>query len=150
MPKKTFTFTSPIKVLDPLNISASVSEALTRVLRSLDVGSKRFLTNKVDRSVTGLIAQQQAVGPLLTPLSNVAVVALSHFDIKGIAVAVGEQPIKGLVNNKAQANMTVGETFTNLVFAKITRIEDVKMSGNWMWAAKMEGEGAKVCIFHIT
>ena len=70
--------------------------------------------------------------------------ALSCYDIRGMAVAVGEQPIKGLVNNKAQARITVGETLSNLMFAKITKLEDVKMSGNWMWAAKMDGEGAKV------
>ncbi len=65
-----------------------------------------------------------------------------------MAVAVGEQPIKGLVNNAAQARMTVGEVLTNLVFAKITSLSDVKMSGNWMWAAKMEGEGAKVGLIY--
>lgn len=70
--------------------------------------------------------------------------ALSCYDVKGMAVAVGEQPIKGLVNNAAQARMTVGEVLSNLMFAKITKLSDVKMSGNWMWAAKMEGEGAKV------
>ena len=110
----------------------------------VDVGSKRFLTNKVDRSVTGLVAQQQCVGPLHTPLSNVGVVASSHFNIVGIAVAVGEQPIKGLLNPKAQARLTVGEALTNLVWAKITNLSDVKASGNWMWAAKLEGEGAKM------
>jgi phosphoribosylformylglycinamidine synthase len=72
------------------------------VLRLLDVGSKRFLTNKVDRSVTGLVAQQQCVGPLHTPLANVAVLAQSHFSLTGVATAVGEQPIKGLINNAAQ------------------------------------------------
>lgn len=70
-------------------IQALVSEALGRVLRLLDVGSKRFLTNKVDRSVTGLVAQQQCVGPLHTPLADVAVLAQSHFATTGIAVAVG-------------------------------------------------------------
>jgi phosphoribosylformylglycinamidine synthase len=72
------------------------------VLRLLDVGSKRFLTNKVDRSVTGLIAQQQCVGPLHTPLADVAVLAQTHFSLTGVATAVGEQPIKGLINNAAQ------------------------------------------------
>lgn len=68
----------------------------------MDVGSKRFLVNKVDRSVTGLVAQQQCVGPLHTPLANVAVLAQSHFSVTGVATAVGEQPIKGLINNAAQ------------------------------------------------
>lgn len=146
MPQKTFSFTTPIKHLNPfaLPLNTTFEEVVHRVLRLLDVGSKRFLTNKVDRSVSGLISQQQCVGPLQTPLSNVAVLALSYFDTRGMAVAVGEQPIKGLVSNAAQARMTAGEVLSNLVFAKITDLGDVKMSGNWMWAAKMEGEGAKM------
>ena len=146
MPQKSFKFTSPKKILTPfiLPADATVSSVLNRVLRLVDVGSKRFLTNKVDRSVTGLIAQQQCVGPLHTPLANVAVVAQSQFATTGCAFAVGEQPIKGLLNNAAQARLTVGEALTNLMWAKITKIEDIKASGNWMWAAKMEGEGAKM------
>jgi phosphoribosylformylglycinamidine synthase len=58
------------------------------------VGSKRFLTTKVDRCVTGLIAQQQCVGPLQLPLADVAVVAQSHFDLTGTATSIGEQPYK--------------------------------------------------------
>ena len=146
MPQKTFHFTSPAKVLRPLALpeGLTINDALDRVLKLLDVGSKRFLTNKVDRSVTGLIAQQQCVGPLHTPLADVAVLAQSHFGLTGTAVAVGEQPIKGLINNAAQARMTVGEALSNLAFARITRLADVKASGNWMWAAKLEGEGAKM------
>lgn len=69
-------------VVQSLSLPASltVSAALQRVLRLVSVGSKRFLTNKVDRCVTGLVAQQQCVGPLHTPLSDVAVTALSYFD----------------------------------------------------------------------
>ena len=171
MPQKVYRFTTPPKVLNPLllpqtittggdngpvdeqtsqksNSSTttrlSVRSVLCRVLRLVDVGSKRFLTNKVDRSVTGLIAQQQCVGPLHTPLADVAVVASSHFGTTGLATAVGEQPIKGLLDSGAQARMTAGEALTNLMWAKVTSISDVKASGNWMWAAKLEGEGAKM------
>ena len=146
MPQKSFTFKSPSVHLLPLQLpeGTTVTTALQRVLKLVDVGSKRFLTNKVDRSVTGLIAQQQCVGPLHTPLSNVAVLASSHFALTGMCVSVGEQPIKGLLNPAAQARMTVGEALTNLVWAQITALKDVKASGNWMWAAKMEGEGAKM------
>ncbi|KAK6039203.1 hypothetical protein COOONC_23292, partial [Cooperia oncophora] len=62
----------------------------------------------------------------------------------GGAVAVGEQPIKGLICPAAGARMTVAETLTNLLAAPITDIKDVKMSGNWMWAAKCDGEGARL------
>jgi phosphoribosylformylglycinamidine synthase len=118
MPQKTFSSQIIPKTLTSLRIPVieTVESMLKRVLRLVDVGSKRFLTNKVDRSVTGLIAQQQCVGPLQTPLSNVAVVALSHFDTRGIAIAIGEQPIKGLINNGAQARMTVGKSFIPLTY----------------------------------
>ena len=69
-------------------LSCAISHALSRVLRLLDVGSKRFLTNKVDRSVGGLVAQQQCVGPLHTPLADVAVLALSEFGKTGVCVGV--------------------------------------------------------------
>lgn len=75
---------------------------------------------QVDRSVTGLVAQQQCVGPLHTPLADVAVVALSHFDTVGAATALGEQPIKGLLDPAAGARLALTEALTNLVFARIT------------------------------
>lgn len=144
MPQKVFEFTTAPKHTIPLALPADTTPllALERVLKLLDVGSKRFLTNKVDRSVTGLISQQQCVGALQTPVADVAVMAQSHFDLSGIAVAVGEQPIKGLLNNAAQARMTVGECLTNMMFAEITKLEDVKASCNWMWAAKLSDEGS--------
>ncbi|KAM6288893.1 LOW QUALITY PROTEIN: phosphoribosylformylglycinamidine synthase-like, partial [Aegotheles albertisi] len=95
----------------------------------------------VDRSVTGLVAQQQCVGPLHTPLADVAVVALSHFDTVGGATALGEQPIKGLLDPAAGARLSLTEALTNLVFARITDLRDVKCSGNWMWGAKTGAEG---------
>uniref|UniRef100_A0A3B4B5Y2 Phosphoribosylformylglycinamidine synthase n=1 Tax=Periophthalmus magnuspinnatus TaxID=409849 RepID=A0A3B4B5Y2_9GOBI len=144
MPQKEFKMerVSPKHKALVLPQELTVREALDRVLRLPAVASKRYLTNKVDRSVTGLVAQQQCVGPLHTPLADVAVVALSPFGLEGAATAIGEQPIKGLVNSAAGARMAVGEALTNLVFAKVTALKDVKCSGNWMWAAKLPGEGA--------
>lgn len=84
--------------------------------------------HQVDRSVTGLVAQQQCVGPLHTPLANVAVVALSPFSLGGAATAIGEQPIKGLVCPAAGARMAVGEALTNLVFARVTELKVSKYS----------------------
>ncbi|XP_011156621.1 phosphoribosylformylglycinamidine synthase isoform X2 [Solenopsis invicta] len=144
MPRKVFNLhniplqRSPIKLPDEL----TVFNVLDRVLRLPSVASKRYLTNKVDRCVTGLVAQQQCVGPLHTPLADVAVTAISHFSTKGIATSIGEQPIKGLVNEAAGARMTVAEALSNLVFARISALRDVKCSGNWMWPAKLPGEGA--------
>lgn len=144
MPQKEFKMEHLTPAHKPLALPAelTVKEALDRVLRLPAVASKRYLTNKVDRSVTGLVAQQQCVGPLHTPLADVAVVALSPFSLEGAATAIGEQPIKGLVNPAAGARMAVAEALTNLVFARVTALKDVKCSGNWMWAAKLPGEGA--------
>jgi phosphoribosylformylglycinamidine synthase len=121
-----------------------IREALDNVLRLVSVGSKRFLTSKVDRAVTGLVAQQQCCGPLQLPLSNVAVVAQSHFGKTGAATAIGEQPIKMLVDPAAGARMAVGEALTNLMWARVADLDQVKCSANWMWAPKLEGEGAAI------
>ncbi|KAG7487705.1 hypothetical protein MATL_G00026240 [Megalops atlanticus] len=146
MPQKEFVLEHVAPALQALTLPSglSVLNALERVLRLPSVASKRYLTNKVDRSVTGLVARQQCVGPLHTPLADVAVVALSPFSLQGAATAVGEQPIKGLVCPAAGARMAVGEALTNLVFARVTALKDVKCSGNWMWAAKLPGEGASL------
>ncbi len=146
MPQKKFRLDRIPPTLVPLSLprNLTVRAALDRVLRLVSVGSKRFLTNKVDRSVTGLVARQQCAGPLQLTVSDVAVVAQSHFGLTGAAIAIGEQPVKSLLDPAAMARMTVGETLTNLAWAKITRLQDVKCSGNWMWAAKLPGEGAKL------
>lgn len=144
MPQKEFRderrpcLRKPLTLPDPL----SVEDALGRVLRNLAVGSKRFLTSKVDRSVTGLIVRQQCCGPLQLTVSNVAVVAQSHFGVTGAATSIGEQPAKMLVNPEAGARMAVGEALTNIVWANISGLEDIKCSANWMWAPKLPGEGA--------
>ncbi len=146
MPRKTFHLTRIEPKLEPLISpeNLTVKDALERVLRLLSVGSKRFLTNKVDRSVTGLIAQQQCAGPLQLTVSNVAVISQSLFGLTGAAISIGEQPIKGLINPAAMARMSVGEALTNIVWAKISALEDIKCSANWMWAAKLPGEGIRL------
>ncbi|MBN2543845.1 phosphoribosylformylglycinamidine synthase [bacterium] len=144
MPQKTFTDERVRPDLKPLALpqGLTIEDALRRVFGLLSVGSKRFLTGKVDRSVTGLIVQQQCCGPLQLTVSDVAVIAQSHFSTTGAATAVGEQPIKMLVDPKAGARMAVGEAITNIMSAKISKLEDIKCSGNWMWAPKLPGEGA--------
>ncbi|CAD5113783.1 DgyrCDS2951 [Dimorphilus gyrociliatus] len=147
MPRKIFNMESPTENKEPpfkLPVGTNVMEALERVLTLPSVGSKRYLTNKVDRSVTGLVAQQQCVGPLHTPVADVGVVALSYFSKYGTATSIGEQPIKTLVDAEKGARMAVGESLTNLVWAFISDLRDVKCSANWMWPAKIEGEGSKL------
>ncbi|MEJ2193093.1 MAG: phosphoribosylformylglycinamidine synthase [Nitrospirota bacterium] len=146
MPRKTFVIERQAPVLASLALppEATPREALARVLRLLSVGSKRFLTNKVDRSVTGLIAQQQCVGPLGLTLADVAVVAQSHFGLTGAAISIGEQPIKGLIAPGPMARLSVAEALTNILWAEVTALEDIRCSANWMWAAKLPGEGALI------
>jgi phosphoribosylformylglycinamidine synthase len=144
MPQKTFSDETRVHPLTPLELPGGLAleEALSRTLRDLAVGSKRFLTNKVDRSVTGLIARQQCCGPLQLTVGDVAVIAQSHFGLTGAATSIGEQPIKMLVDPKAGARMAVGEALTNIMWARVSGLQDVKCSANWMWAPKLPGEGA--------
>ncbi|MCR4323273.1 MAG: phosphoribosylformylglycinamidine synthase [Candidatus Azambacteria bacterium] len=148
MPQKTFTDEHRNPQLRPLVLprfgtkKEAFADALLWVLKNIAVCSKGFLVNKVDRSVTGLVAQQQCCGPLQLPVSDVAVVAQSHFGLTGAATAIGEQPIKMLVNPKAGARMAVAEALTNIMSAQISALEDIKCSANWMWAPKLPGEGA--------
>ncbi|GBE05168.1 phosphoribosylformylglycinamidine synthase [bacterium BMS3Abin10] len=146
MPQKTFHLDRIPPENRPLQLpeNIDIKEALARVLRLVSVGSKRFLTNKVDRSVSGLIAQQQCTGPLQLTVSDAAVVSQSHFGSTGSAISIGEQPIKALLDPSAMARMTVAEALTNIIWAKITGLEDIKCSANWMWAAKLPGEGARL------
>lgn len=148
MPRKEYHLQSEKKTLKPLQLHFEkpfdLEEPVKRVLSLVTVGSKRFLTNKVDRCVTGLIAQQQCVGPLHTPLADFACTTVSHFGYEGIATSIGAQPIKGVISATSAARMSVAEAITNLALVKISTLADVKCSGNWMWAAKLPGEGAKL------
>lgn len=142
IPRKKYILHKNAPILEKflLPFGTDISQILDKVFRLLSVGSKRFLVNKVDRSVTGLIAQQQCVGPLHTPLSDYAVVAQSHFNYTGAVTAIGEQPIKGLLSPQAMGELCIGEMLTNIMWVKVTRLQDIKCSGNWMWALKHEGE----------
>jgi phosphoribosylformylglycinamidine synthase len=146
MPQKVFTLDRKKTTLRPLELpkDLSVRQALDRVLRLLSVGSKRFLTNKVDRSVTGLIARQQCSGPLQLTVSDVAVIAQSHFGLTGAACSIGEQPVKELIDPAAMARMSVAEALTNIVWAEVSGLGDIRCSANWMWAPKLPGEGSRL------
>ena len=142
IPQKQYVLTKKENDFLPLllNTEFKISSYIKSVLKSVSVGSKQFLTNKVDRSVSGLIAQQQCVGIKHLPISDYAVIAQSHFDIKGAVTAIGEQPIKGIINPISMAHMAVGEMLTNMMWVKIPSIRNIKCSGNWMWPLKQDGE----------
>ncbi|EIW72263.1 phosphoribosylformylglycinamidine synthase [Tremella mesenterica] len=123
-----------------------LAETINRVLRLPSVGSKSFLITIGDRSITGLVARDQMVGPWQVPVADVAVTRASYgFDvIVGEAMAMGERTPLALINAGASARMAIGEALTNLAAASIESISKVKLSANWMSAASHEGEGAKL------
>ena len=139
--KKTYNLEKVEHTLLPLIIPKNnIITHLENIFNNISVSSKRFLTNKVDRSVSGLVAQQQCVGPFECPISNYSIVAQSMFDKTGAVVAIGEQPIKGFINIEKMARLSVGEMLTNIMFSGISNFEDIKCCGNWMWPAKLNGE----------
>ena len=123
----------------------TVLEALKRVLRLLKVASKGFLVNHVDRSVTGLVAQQQCAGPLQLPVADVAVTADSYLATTGRCWAIGDQPVKWIVNPESSVRLAVCEALTNLAWALVEDFEGISLLGNWGIAASEPGEGA--CLY---
>ena len=144
IPQKTFLSERLPRKLNSLILpdDLTVEEALRKVLLLPQVGSKGFLVHKVDRSVTGLVARQQCCGPAQIPVADVSVTADGYFGLTGAATAVGEQPVNMLIDPAAGARMAVGEMVTNMVSARISNLGDIRCRANWMWPAKMAGEGA--------
>lgn len=144
LPRKTFTDNRVHRTTTPLVIPSeeTVASALTRVLALMTVGSKRFVTTKVDRSVGGLVAQQQTVGALQLPLADAGVVARSHFSRSGIVTAIGERPALTTLSPAAMARVAVAEMLTNMCSVRVSDRSDIKCEANWMWAAKTPGDGA--------
>lgn len=115
-------------------------EALDRVLRLPTVASKNFLITIGDRSITGLVARDQMVGPWQVPVADVAVTTASYDTHAGEAMAMGERPPVALINPAASARLAVAEAITNLAAAPIAKLSDIKLSANWMSAADHPGE----------
>jgi len=122
-----------------------IHKYLNNVLQMEAVACKDWLTNKVDRSVTGRVAQQQCVGEIQLPLSNLGISALDYNGKRGIATALGHAPIAGLIDPAAASRLSVSEALTNILWAPIEgNLEGVSLSANWMWPAKQEGETARL------
>ena len=112
---------------------SSFLQDIRNVFSLVSVGSKSFLTHKVDRSVGGLVVQQQCLGPLDLPLSDYSVVKHSFFSELATITGIGEQPVKGIIDPIAMVGMSIGEMLTNMIWGVIDDIEFIKCSGNWMW-----------------
>ena len=115
------------------------------VLRIEAVACKDWLTNKVDRSVTGKVAMQQCTGPLQLPLNNTGVMTLDYSGKKGVATAIGHAPVSALIDPEAGSRLSVAEALTNIIWAPIEDgLKGVSLSANWMWPAKNTGENARL------
>ena len=129
-----------------------IDEYLDNVLQLEAVACKDWLTNKVDRSVTGKIARQQTQGQVQLPLSDCGVVALDYRGKAGIATALGHAPQAGMANPAAGSVLSVAESLTNIVWAPIATdkdhpfpIENLNLSANWMWPCRSQkGEDARL------
>ena len=118
------------------------TEAAERVLALPTVAEKTFLITIGDRSVTGLVARDQMVGPWQVPVSDVAVTAASYDSYHGEAAAMGERTPVALLDHKASVRLAVGEAITNIAAAYIGDLNRVKLSANWMAANNHPGEDA--------
>ena len=123
-----------------------IDSYLDNVLQLEAVACKDWLTNKVDRSVTGRIARQQCQGKIQLPLSDCGVVALDYRGKKGIATAIGHAPQAGLASPQAGSVLSVAEALTNIVWAPLTDgLEGISLSANWMWPCRSQkGEDARL------
>jgi len=120
-------------------------EYLEQLLQLEAVACKDWLTNKVDRCVTGRVATQQTCGPIQLPLNNVSVMALDFISNKGIATGIGHAPGAALVNPAAGSKMAIAEALLNIIWAPLTHgLKGVSLSANWMWPTKTAGENARL------
>lgn len=120
----------------------NIAEAADRVLALPTVAEKTFLITIGDRSVTGLVARDQMVGPWQVPVADVAVTAASYDSFKGEAAAMGERTPVALLDHKASVRLAVGEAITNIAAAYIGDLNRVKLSANWMSANGHPGDDA--------
>lgn len=133
------------KFEDPTYSSEQLKYYIQQVLQLEAVACKDWLTNKVDRSVTGRVVKQQTVGEIQLPLNNVAVMALDFTGSKGIATSIGHAPVAALANPEAGSRLAIAEALTNLVWAPIEQgLQGVSLSANWMWPAKNAGENDRL------
>ena len=124
---------------------SNVEDYLKNVLLLESVGCKDWLTNKVDRCVTGRVAQQQTVGELQLPLSNCGVMALDYNGKHGVATAIGHAPVTGLIDPAKGSINSIAESLTNIVWAPLTEgLKSVSLSANWMWPCNNPGENDRL------
>lgn len=120
-------------------------QCIEKVLQLEGVACKDWLTNKVDRSVTGLIATQQCTGEIQLPLNDLGATAVAYNDNEGIATSLGHASGVALIDPAAGSRMSISEALTNVVFAPIEDgLKGISLSANWMWPCKNDGENARL------
>ncbi|MBT3243515.1 MAG: phosphoribosylformylglycinamidine synthase [Bacteroidetes bacterium] len=145
-PKTVLSDKSRDIVFDKLDYQTDkLDHYIRQVLRIEAVACKDWLTNKVDRSVTGRGAVQQCAGEIQLPVNDLAVVALDYRGGKAVATAIGHAPVAALINEEAGSRLAVAEALTNMIWAPLKdKIKSVSLSANWMWPAKNPGENARL------
>ena len=132
-PKTKLEITSEQKsIIDDGLKGIDIEEAALKILRFPTVADKTFLIHIGDRTVGGLVSQDQFVGPWQVPVSDVAVTLKDHFGVQGEAMAMGERSPIAVHNAAASGRIAVGEAITNILSAPIGDIADIKLSANWM------------------
>jgi phosphoribosylformylglycinamidine synthase len=133
------------KYFDPLYDRSEITDYLQQLLQIEAVACKDWLTNKVDRCVTGRVAKQQCVGALQLPLNNCGVMALDYNGKEGVATSIGHSPISALIDPVAGSRNSIAEALTNIIWAPLEDgIKSVSLSANWMWPCNNEGEDARL------
>ncbi|MDX6020366.1 phosphoribosylformylglycinamidine synthase [Scandinavium sp. V105_16] len=140
MTRDVATLNATGDALDRQNIT--IAEAVNRVLHLPTVAEKTFLVTIGDRTVTGMVARDQMVGPWQIPVANCAVTTASLDSYYGEAMAIGERAPVALLDFAASARLAVGEALTNIVGTQVGDLKRIKLSANWMAAAGHPGEDA--------
>ena len=146
---------APKKILNDITITSrfnkieygsnKIYEHVENVLSLEAVACKDWLTNKVDRCVTGRIAQQQTVGEIQIPLANCGVVSLDYNSYTGVASSIGHSPISGLIDPSIGSINSIGESLTNIIWAPLANgIKSISLSANWMWPCGNDGEDSRL------
>jgi len=145
-PRTIITDTTVAETYAPVTYDVSLlDEYLETVLQLEAVACKDFLTNKVDRSVTGKVARQQCVGEIQLPLADCGVVALDYRGKAGIATSIGHAPQAAMADPAAGSVLAIAESLTNIVWAPLTEsLDSISLSANWMWPCKNPGEDARL------
>lgn len=145
-PRTVITDNTVVENYEPVWYDSTLlDEYLETVLQLEAVACKDWLTNKVDRSVTGKVARQQCVGEIQLPLADLGVVSLDYRGKSGIATSIGHAPQAALFDPAAGSVLSIAEALTNIVWAPLQNdIDGVSLSANWMWPCKNPGEDARL------